>query len=104
VASHGDFTPWNLRDRRSAVPALLDWESVRFAPPGADLVLYIASARAIGRNTRSPERTLTDEARAFWIGKVEERIEAAEQAGHVADPLNTRILEILAEDRTGDAP
>lgn len=37
VASHGDFTPWNLRTDRGRV-IVIDWEDAGFAPPGTDLL------------------------------------------------------------------
>jgi hypothetical protein len=45
---HGDLTPWNLRRFRGGLLALIDWEDTRWGPPGADAVLFRASATALG--------------------------------------------------------
>lgn len=91
---HGDFVPWNLRTTRSGARALLDWESAGWAPPGADLALYGASARAVVRSpgfawAPSPEVV------GYWRHAIGERIRAARERDLAPDPLNRRILGLL---------
>lgn len=45
---HGDLTPWNLRQFAGGRRVLIDWESAGWGPPGADVVLYRATAAALG--------------------------------------------------------
>jgi hypothetical protein len=44
---HGDFVPWNLREDRSGLLWLLDWEDVGWAPPNADLLRYAVAFLSI---------------------------------------------------------
>jgi hypothetical protein len=44
---HGDLTPWNLRRMMSGEVYLLDWEDLGWGPPGADLILYAATAASV---------------------------------------------------------
>ena len=43
--AHGDMTFWNIRRDSRGRTALIDWEEAAWAPPHADLVRYIATAR-----------------------------------------------------------
>ncbi len=61
---HGDFAPWNLRSFGRAGLFLLDWESVGWAPPGADEVFYRAAAATLG--FKEPGGNQFVEAIDFW--------------------------------------
>ncbi|HUP19952.1 MAG TPA: hypothetical protein VM778_08370 [Gemmatimonadota bacterium] len=64
---HGDLTPWNLREVDGTL-WLMDWEAAGWGPPGADPVLYRATAAALtGRRARP---TWSSEAVTFWRGAV----------------------------------
>jgi hypothetical protein len=93
--AHGDLTPWNLRRRRSGPPALLDWESVTWAPPNADEGLYLISAAAVGRRPRPEAISLEPEVIEYWREAIAERVEIARSAGKAPDALNAEILEVL---------
>lgn len=95
VPAHGDLTPWNLRERRGGPPALLDWESVTWAPPGTDVLLYQVSAIAIGRGPRPDAIRSTAEAVDFVWQSTEQRIKEATEAGVEPDLLNDEILRAL---------
>ena len=97
-AAHGDLTPWNLRrvgvapapGRASRVPWLLDWEDVRWAPPGADEV-YLRATTATTREVDGstwPEHL--HEAAAFWHDEVARRSTADEDAA-----LSRTLLAVL---------
>jgi hypothetical protein len=61
---HGDLVPINLRDAGNGRMVLYDWESVAWAPPGADQVMYRAAEAVL-----SGKRVALDEwaeAKAFW--------------------------------------
>jgi hypothetical protein len=92
---HGDLTPWNLRQRRIGPPVLLDWESVTWGPPGADKVLYRASAAAVGRGSRPDGSAINPEAIDFWWSNVEVRMKEPMAAGAEPDVLNEEILRVL---------
>lgn len=82
---HGDLTPWNLRQLRSGDLVLLDWEDVGFSPPGADVVLYRASASALTR-VPAPQSDST-EAIDFWEDRVRERA--------CSNPRDTKLAQSL---------
>jgi glycosyltransferase involved in cell wall biosynthesis len=46
VPMHGDLTPWNLRELADRRIVLTDWEESGWGPPGADEILYRATASA----------------------------------------------------------
>jgi hypothetical protein len=61
---HGDLVPINLRDTGDGQLVLYDWESVKWAPPGADQVMYRAAEAVLtGKPVALDE---WPEARAFW--------------------------------------
>lgn len=64
IPSHGDCTPWNLRRIDSGVITLVDWECAGWGPPGADKVLYAATAAAV-LGVEPPEMDYP-EAVALW--------------------------------------
>ena len=66
---HGDFTPWNLRETRDQGPALIDWETAGWGPPGADEMLYYAASNALGLPAVKPPPN--HEAAAYWIDRIE---------------------------------
>lgn len=64
---HGDFTPWNLREVPREGLWLLDWEEAGWGPPGADRVLYRATAAALnGGRPAEPAEPADRGAAAFW--------------------------------------
>ena len=62
---HGDFTPWNLRQLADGTLSLSDWETASWAPPGADLALYRATAAAL-RN-EAVDGSADREACEYWL-------------------------------------
>jgi hypothetical protein len=86
--AHGDLAPWNLR-RRAGQTWLLDWESVGWAPPGADRTYFRAARAVLLRGAPEPAPA---EAVGYWIAKVKGRAEGG-------DPLNCRLLEVLPRMR-----
>ncbi|HET9011444.1 MAG TPA: phosphotransferase, partial [Gemmatimonadaceae bacterium] len=68
---HGDFTPWNLRQTDGRALYLVDWEDVSWAPPGADEVLYRATAAALNHQPAQPVHA--PEAIAFWRARIAAR-------------------------------
>ena len=90
---HGDFTPWNLRQRRDGTLILVDWEDAAWAPPGADEVYYAATAGVFGgRTTRG--RTEAREASVFLRDRTSDRLKKASLA---ADRDQTASEALLAE-------
>jgi hypothetical protein len=83
-AAHGDLAPWNLR---CCGPDtwLLDWESVTWAPPGADRTYFTAASTVVRGGVPA---AVPEEAARYWIGRIQAR-------NDVSDPLNRRLLELL---------
>lgn len=69
---HGDFTPWNLRERSDGSLFLIDWEDAAWAPPGADRVLY-RSVEAVLTGSRRRFGAIPHEARLFWVDRLRGR-------------------------------
>jgi hypothetical protein len=65
---HGDFAPWNLRERRRGPLVLVDWEDAGWGPPGADEVFYRATWAALGRQLL--DQCEAQEAVEFWRQRV----------------------------------
>jgi hypothetical protein len=42
--AHGDLAPWNIRTSPTGTIWVIDWEDVRYAPPGADHLFGVLSA------------------------------------------------------------
>jgi hypothetical protein len=71
---------------------LFDWESVGYAPPGADRT-YFRAARAVV--LRRPAGTAPPEAVTYWRSKVAARMQG--------DGLNRRLLDVLSRMGTASA-
>ncbi|HET7234496.1 MAG TPA: hypothetical protein VFJ16_31075, partial [Longimicrobium sp.] len=66
---HGDLTPWNLREDAAGRLWLYDWERAGWGPPGADAVLYHATAAAVRAGPAPDARAAAarwPEAAAWW--------------------------------------
>lgn len=87
---HGDLTPWNLRELPDGRMVLFDWEDAAWAPPGADEVLYRASAAAIGEGEVSPHAE--HEAIEYWVERIGLRVGASRRDRSLDEAL-LRILE-----------
>jgi len=93
TASHGDLTVWNVR-RAAGRLLVFDWEDATYAPPGTDVVGYVASAAAArGRSSVALPRSLrgldVTEAVGHW-----RRTVAAREG---SDPAyNARLLAALS--------
>src|SRR5262245_13704081 len=76
---HGDLTPWNLRRLDDGPLILFDWEDAGWGPPGADEVLFRASAAALGAGGvhRVASGGAHEEALAYW----QDRLMAQSAAG-----------------------
>jgi hypothetical protein len=72
---HGDFVPWNLREDRSGVLWLLDWEDAGWGPPFADVVRYAAAYQSIHES--DAERIAAVICEAFPTASTEVMAEAA---------------------------
>jgi len=92
---HGDFTPWNLRQFGEGRPWLIDWEDCGYAPPGADDVLYLATAFAIGK-TLAPIPLEASEAVEYWWAEMNRRIREKLEWGLELRQLDHGLLEALA--------
>ncbi|MCP3974530.1 MAG: phosphotransferase, partial [bacterium] len=91
---HGDFTPWNLRKMRTDGLVLFDWEAAGWGPPGADLVMYLSSAAALGGSSEALARIAGEEhaeARAYWGEYWDERI------GFLEDPQDSNALAVQVQ-------
>lgn len=83
---HGDLTAWNLRRVGPGLPWLIDWEDTAWAPPGADLLYYLATSRAafgkspVRLSKAGPDVDLA-EAADFWRTRVTGRSSADHDAG-----------------------
>lgn len=65
---HGDLQPVNLRDSGDGQLVLLDWESVKWGPPGADEVMYRATEAVLtGRHLSLDE---WPEAKEYWRARL----------------------------------
>lgn len=83
---HGDMGPWNLRRMPGVGPVLFDWESVGPAPPYADVVFYVAAARAVGLSVRE-DVDLDEAAVAFWRDRISKRYGAGRRDDRLADAM-----------------
>lgn len=98
--SHGDFTPWNLRRIGDTTPWLIDWEDAGWAPPGADEVLYLASAYAIGRPV-GEIRPDAAEAVAYWWDEITRRTNEKLSIGVELQPIDYGLIEVLDASKRG---
>jgi hypothetical protein len=92
---HGDFTPWNLRQMPDRSLILFDWEDSAWAPPGADDVLYRASAAALRGATVGAHAA--QEAVAYWLERVSARTVDAKRERK----LNHALRTVLSGMRDG---
>lgn len=95
---HGDFTPWNLRQIGDATPWLIDWEDAGWAPPDADLVLYLASAYAVGRSV-GPVPTDATEALRYWWDEITRRTNEKLSDGLELQPVDYGMIDALDAGR-----
>jgi len=92
---HGDFTPWNLRTFGDGRPWLIDWEDSGYAPPGADEVMYLATAYAVGRRLADIPLPRSEAVEYWWI-EMNERIREKLDWGLELRQLDHGLLEALA--------
>ena len=94
---HGDLTPWNLRQGADGRLWLYDWERAGYGPPGADAVLYHATAAALhgepGWQALSAAGAWP-EAAAYWA----ERVAARPARTRGERRLRRDILHLLGAD------
>jgi hypothetical protein len=90
---HGDFTPWNLRQRADGSLFLIDWEDAAWAPPGADEVYYRAVESAVAG--RRFDGQGFDEAIRFWLEVLEKRRIDALAAGDRDAGLLDDLLQTI---------
>jgi Phosphotransferase enzyme family len=69
---HGDLTPWNLREVPGNALYLVDWEHAAWGPPGADEMLYRATASALD-GTPVEHCGWYGEAIDFWSERIASR-------------------------------
>ena len=91
---HGDFTPWNLRQRRDGTLFLIDWEDAGWAPPGADEVYYRAVVQFLSRKSGECDGQ-SDEAGQFWLNRIEARRAQAGDAKDADADLGEALLSIF---------
>ena len=90
---HGDFTPWNLRERRDGSLFLIDWEDATWAPPGADETFYWAVCGVLGRPGGG--RDSSHEVISFWRERLEARHTRSAKAGDSDTGLGAALLSVL---------
>lgn len=88
---HGDMAPWNLRRMPGIGPVLFDWEHAAPAPPLADLVFYVAAARAVGVAVHV-ESEFNAEAVAFWQKEIPRRFGDSHRDDRLAQAMLQAIL------------
>lgn len=91
---HGDFTPWNLRQIDNHRPWLIDWEDSGFAPPEADMTLYLATAYAIGKQLAEVPLARS-EAVEYWWTEMNRRIREKLDWGLELRQLDHGLIEAL---------
>jgi aminoglycoside phosphotransferase (APT) family kinase protein len=90
---HGDLTPWNLRQLGDGRLVLFDWEEAGWGPPGADEVLYRATASVLRREP--PGRLAAGEAAEFWQDRIRRKSGRRERD----EKLATSLLAVLERIR-----
>ena len=88
---HGDLTPWNLRQTKTGLVYLLDWEEIGWGPPGSDEVLYTATAAAVLGVAPSPLNF--PEAIHYWQNTFGLRMKLAKSSRD--QRLAHQVLDIL---------
>jgi len=89
---HGDFTPWNLRQRLDGTLFLVDWEDAGWGPPGADQVMYRATVAQLARQ-QATLGTASPEARRFWSDRL--RLRSMNAASDRDAALREELLRLL---------
>lgn len=87
---HGDFTPWNLREREDGSVFLIDWEDAGWGPPGADETLYKTVTAYL---SGTEPVAVSSEARDFWANRLRQR--QAMTSGDVDAELGAGLLALL---------
>ena len=90
---HGDMGPWNLRRMPGVGPVLFDWENVGPAPRYADVVFYLAAAKAVGLPVRE-DLVLTEAAVAFWQDEISQRFGASRRDDRLADAMLRALVRL----------
>ena len=90
---HGDFAPWNLRSFGRDSLFLIDWEDVRWAPPGADEVFYRAAAATLG--FMEPDGKEFLEAIDFWEKMFAGPNSEADRDGKLVSGLSRAFASML---------
>ena len=75
VPGHGDLAPWNLRSIELGT-ALVDWETARWQPPGADDAYFAASVAALRKRTTDPPDD--PEVSRYWAARLSDEPDAAD--------------------------
>ncbi len=91
VPMHGDLTPWNVRRLPDRNLGLLDWENAGWAPQGADFLLWDATRAMLLGSSPARAREL-DEAREFWLDRLEQ---SAADGKQPSDSLRRALVAIL---------
>jgi hypothetical protein len=99
---HGDFTPWNLRQRRDGSRFLIDWEDAGWAPPGADEAYYWAMVKVLGYLTGDENQVRRHEAMGFWRASLRDRI--ADTPMDLDSDLSVSLLSLLDREGGTDSP
>jgi len=90
---HGDFTPWNLRQRSDGSLFLIDWEDAGWSPAGSDEVLYRAVEAVFSGSAVKGD--LPEDAVQFWRERLAIRVENGKLAGDADWRLASRLLAVL---------
>ncbi len=97
---HGDLTPWNLREIGDGSLSLIDWEDAAFGPPGADAVLYEATASTL--ESRAPRWTAPSETVDYWRERISSRSTGEGRDRVLVDGLVRRLGDMEGRP-VGDA-
>jgi hypothetical protein len=74
-------------------PVLFDWENVGPAPRYADVVFYLAAAKAVGLPVRE-DLVLTEAAVAFWQDEISQRFGASRRDDRLADAMLRALVRL----------
>jgi hypothetical protein len=90
---HGDMGPWNLRRMSGVGTVLFDWEYIASAPPFADLVFYLAAARATGLHVREDAK-VNEEAVSYWQDRITQRFRGGSRDDRLADAMSQALVRL----------